>query len=154
MITEALNRGSEGNFLGGFLSEQHRLPVKSRIPVFISGQNSAEKETVAFRHWLEVHRPDAIIADVHELAEGLLRDMGLRVPEDVPLAILSAVPQSRRFAGIDQNDFMIGQMAIDTVVGMIYRNETGLPQTATRILVEGQWQDASPSRFLRFTSVN
>ena len=140
VLSDQLNQASEGNFLGGFLAEQSKSPVKDRIPPFIA-TGLAEKERQRFRHWFESHHPDVLLADFWEWSVVYLEDMGLRVPEDMPLAILSASPKSQRFAGIDQNAFKIGEQGVDTVVGMIYRNETGVPETPTRILVEGRWQD-------------
>jgi DNA-binding LacI/PurR family transcriptional regulator len=140
IISELLNRSSEGNFLGGFLAEQNRFPVKDHIPPFLASGISS-KEAVRFQQWYQAHRPEALLSDFFEWTVGYLDEMGLKVPEDVPLAILGAVPHARRFAGIDQNDHKIGRLGVETVVGMIYRNETGIPETPTRILVEGQWQD-------------
>ena len=42
-------------------------------------------------------------------------------------------------SGIDENVRAVGAMAVDTVVGMIHRNETGIPATPWRILAEGTW---------------
>ncbi len=140
MLSEGLNRSSDGNFLGGFLSEQMKYPVKERLPAFIvAGMDAGESKR--FHQWFDVHRPEVIIADFFEWAVHFLRERNLRVPYDIPLAITGVVPDSTRFAGVDQNDRKIGRLGVDTVVGMIYRNETGVPHTATRILVEGQWQN-------------
>ena len=152
VLSDRLNQASEGNFLGGFLVEQNKSPAKDRIPPFIAaGLN--DKEKVRFRHWYETHRPDILLADFWEWTMAFLEEMDLKVPADVPLAILAAVPQSRRFAGINQNAFKIGQQGVDTVVGMLYRNETGVPVTPTRILVEGQWQDGESVPLLQNSPV-
>jgi DNA-binding LacI/PurR family transcriptional regulator len=139
IISAALNKSSEGNFLGGFLAEQMSYATKERIPAFIATE--LQKDKSRFEQWYKIHRPDALIADFFEWTMVFLKGLNLRIPEDMPLAILSVVPDSTRFAGIDQNDQKIGRLGVDTVVGMIYRNETGTPETPTRILVEGQWRD-------------
>lgn len=152
VLSEMVNERSEGNFLGGFLAEQNKMADKERIPVFFSKGETSDKKK--FRRWFETYRPDALVADFFEWTVIYLQEFGLRVPEDVPLAILCAVPHLRRYAGVDQNDRKIGQLAVDTLVGMLYRNETGVPEIPTRILVEGQWQDGEsvPIRH-EFTSV-
>ena len=152
IISENLNEGSEGNFLGGFLAEQIKFRPKDRIPVFLA-QGPDETEKIRFQKWFEAHQPDVLIADFWEWTVPFLKAMGLRVPEDMPLAILGAVPKIRLFAGIDQNSRKIGQLGVDTVVGMIYRNETGIPETPTRILVEGQWQDGESVPLMRISPV-
>ena len=152
ILSDRLNQASEGNFLGGFLAEQNKSPAKDRIAPFIA-MGLTEKEKVRFHHWFEAHRPDVLLCDFWEWTVAYLQEMGLRVPEDVPLAVLAANPQSRRFAGIDQNAFKIGQQAVDTVVGMIYRNETGVPETPTRILVEGRWQEGESTPVLQNSPV-
>jgi DNA-binding LacI/PurR family transcriptional regulator len=154
IISEALNERSEGNFLGGFLAEQNKLSAKERIPVFISRTGFTDEENKKFRRWFETYQPDALIADFFEWTIAYLQNLGLRVPEDIPLAILGVVPQLRRYAGVDQNDRKIGQLGVDTLVGMIYRNETGVPEIPTRILVEGQWQDGESVPMSKFTSVS
>ena len=140
ILSEMVNERSEGNFLGGFLAEQNKMANKERIPVFLA-KGLSVPDGKRFRRWFETYRPDALVADFFEWTVGYLQELGLRVPEDIPLAILCAVPHLRRFAGVDQNDRKIGQLGVDTVVGMLYRNETGIPEIPTRILVEGQWQD-------------
>jgi DNA-binding LacI/PurR family transcriptional regulator len=152
VLSDRLNHASEGNFLGGFLAEQNKTPTRDRIAPFLS-QGLNDKEKARFRQWFESHRPDVLLADFWEWTVGYLEDMGLSVPEGVPLAVLSANPNSRRFAGIDQNAFKIGQQAVDTVVGMIYRNETGVPETPTRILVEGRWQEGESVPILQNSPV-
>jgi DNA-binding LacI/PurR family transcriptional regulator len=141
LLSEVVNERSEGNFLGGFLVEQRKLPAKDRIPVFTTQHDSFEKEKKKFEHWFHTHQPDVLLVDFWEWTVAFLQLMNLRVPDDIPLATLGAVPQQRRFAGVDQNDHKVGMLGVDTVVGMLYRNETGVPVTPTRILVEGQWQD-------------
>ncbi len=140
IISDGLNRSSDGNFLGGFLAEQMKYPAKERLPALIIGNLNAV-ESKRFHNWFETHRPDVIIADFFEWATYFLSEQNLRVPYDMPLAILGVVPDSTLYAGVDQNDRKIGRMGVDAVVSMIYRNETGVPSTPTRILVEGQWQN-------------
>jgi LacI family transcriptional regulator len=154
-LSELVHERSEGNFLGGFLVEQKRLAADDRIPVFMTPGEPADRERKRFTRWFRAHRPDVILADFAEWAVGFLQAIDLRVPDNIPLAILAALPGRSRYAGVDQNDVKVGRLAVDTVVGMLYRNETGVPVTPTRILVEGQWQSGeSLPEGSDFTSVS
>ncbi len=153
VLSEALNERSQGNFLGGFLAEQNKINTRERIPVFLS-RGPWDNEQKKFNQWFKTHRPEVIIADFFEWTVGYLQELGLHVPEDIPLAVLAAMPHLHKFAGMDQNDRRVGQLAVDTVVGMLYRNETGIPATPTRILVEGQWQSGESIPLSKFTSVS
>ncbi len=44
-----------------------------------------------------------------------------------------------RLSGASQNDFLIGKIAMDVLVGMIQRGERGLPKVPVRTLVDGTW---------------
>ncbi|HEY8965731.1 MAG TPA: LacI family DNA-binding transcriptional regulator [Candidatus Methylacidiphilales bacterium] len=140
LISQHLNERSEGTFLGGFLSEQNAFPLKDRLPVRVWEKHPGAEERKDLLGWARRNRPDAIITDnVHWVRE-VLREIAIHVPEDLSLAALTAGPKTTGYAGIDQNDLEIGSRAVDALVGMIYRNETGVPENPCRILVESTWR--------------
>ena len=68
------------------------------------------------------------------------RELGIS-HEQCALATLNRTTNETELAGIDQNDLVIGRTAVDFVVGMIHRNERGVPAIPFRILVQGTWVD-------------
>ncbi|WP_269522790.1 hypothetical protein [Coraliomargarita parva] len=89
--------------------------------------------------WFEPNQPDVILTDTDDPAMGLLTKMGLKVPEDIGCAWLSLGENEATRSGIDQNGKLIGQTAIDFLIGMLQRGERGIPETPIRMLVEGSW---------------
>ena len=49
-------------------------------------------------------------------------------------------------SGIWQNGPMIGALAIDTLISQVERYERGLPEQATALMVEGQWNEGRTLR--------
>jgi hypothetical protein len=46
-------------------------------------------------------------------------------------------------AGINENDALVGAAAVDTLVGMLARNEFGVPRHPQRVPIEGFWQQGT-----------
>lgn len=126
------------NYLGGFWVAQQDLPANAaRIaPWLVSTFAEA-----GFRSWVRTTKPDAVITSAswaHQAIEWLAAD-GRSVPRDIGVAVASIPFGDRTISGIDENVRAVGAMAVDTVVGMIHRNEAGIPATPWRILAEGTW---------------
>lgn len=94
-----------------------------------------ESDRQELTHWLKTGKPDAMIVSDVFLIEWI-KEMGIRIPEDMGVVPLERHPG---YAGLDQKPAMVGAAAIDLVVGMIQRNETGLPPDPKVVMVEGTW---------------
>jgi DNA-binding LacI/PurR family transcriptional regulator len=148
VISRSLNERTDGAFLGGFLSEQALLPEAEQVPIMIWDAHSSAKEEKRFRSWQREHRPDALITgpdDFQQITEEC-RKLHIRIPDDLSLASLTVGPPSLGLAGMDQNAFEIGRVAVETLVGMLYRNQLGVPEIPLRVLVEGAWRDGPTVR--------
>lgn len=130
------------NFLGGFLGETMPLLPKNQRPFHIFEDGFNPK---AWKSWYDAFRPDAVIVSDAEIASAIERT-GVKVPKDLSVAVLVPDSQSNHWAGIDQNDREIGRVAVDTLVGMLHRNETGSADLPYRILVESTWKDGPSVR--------
>ncbi|MBI5693171.1 MAG: LacI family DNA-binding transcriptional regulator [Verrucomicrobia bacterium] len=126
------------NYLGGFWVAQQELPTdRARLERLLAPAFSAD----VFLTWNRRVRPDAVVTSAsraHDVIAWLEAD-GRRVPRDVGVAVASIPFGDRTVSGMDENVRAVGAMAVDTVVGMIHRNETGVPATPWRILAEGTW---------------
>jgi DNA-binding LacI/PurR family transcriptional regulator len=134
----------------GFLSAQKQLPGKDRMPAYLyEGSESVAEEIIAaeFRDWFTRARPEVIITQgLHPELVNWLKPLRVRVPHDVGIVDLSTHPDKPRVSGIYQNDRLIGATAADVVIGMLQRNEQGLPSTLTYTQVEGVWQPGNSVR--------
>lgn len=133
------------NYLGGFFVAQWDFPPEAkRLPPLIDQTFSQE----TFLTWFKHTTPDAVIVSATTAYKVIdwLNEINLRVPEDIGLAVAS-VPYTDNFiSGIDEKACAVGRQAVDYVVGMIHRNERGVPGQASSVLLEGVWKDAKTTR--------
>lgn len=141
------NRRSDRNWLAGYLSSQH-LAAGPKLPPLIT---ESHRDHAALRQWLEREQPDAIIGVHAELLAGL-KALARKIPRDLAFASLDVhnfnPRQLPRPAGIDQRQSTLGSIAMDHLVGQIYRNEYGLQPTPVSSLIDGRWIDgrSAPGR--------
>lgn len=112
-------------WISAYLYEQHQhLAMDERLPIFIA-DHSHPKPSPERNAWLRREKPDIILADDPAVwRESGLKTMGF------------ALSTSDNFPGIHENNRGIGGRAADLLVGLVLRNETGLPTSRQTILVE------------------
>lgn len=126
------------SFQAGCLIAQQQVPPVLRLPVFTTGGICKLQLRSAFLNWVHEHRPDAIFSDDPAIGE-LIRSTGLRVPEDIGLAISSVLAPTVE-AGIDLQPAEIGRVGFLLLNSLLTDRSRGLPDTLRRLLVEGSWQ--------------
>ena len=131
------------NLIGGLAVAQDLFRLKHILPPLRTNedvyyQNPALAKRL-LSQWLTKHRPDAILTSESSVP-GMIRELGFRVPKDIAIAgtTIYDVPVE---AGINQNPEAIGRTAVEALIAQINRNELGVPDTPSRILVESSWQD-------------
>jgi LacI family transcriptional regulator len=138
---------SGGSYTGGFVAAQQMLRLRHALPPLVcDGAGRAQEFARIFRHWLDKHKPDAILAaDARVLPA--LKQFDLRVPEDAAVATV-ALCDTPAVAGVENNSEEIGRVAVETLIALINANETGAPAIPLRVLVAGTWVDgaALPNR--------
>ncbi len=125
----------------GFLDYQRTRPENNRIPMLLMD----EWTSPPFTKWLNTHTPDVILSTDAEPYQWL-RELNVRVPQDMGFATVFWLPQWKHLSGIDQNIEQLGSAAIDLVVSQLYRNETGLPDQPKSLLVPGTWHEGNTLR--------
>lgn len=139
---QATDIRTDRNFSSGYLAEQRRYNEKYSIPMFIFDDvaDARRKNFIKnFGAWHEAHKPDAVLSLDGEVS-GALKELGIS-PEACGHASLMTTPEGD-LAGVYQNGPMIGRTAVDFLVGMIHRNERGIPSVPLYILVDSTWRDA------------
>lgn len=133
------------NYLGGFFAAQWDFPSETaRLTPLVT--EKFDRET--FMTWLKEMNPDVVIvsATTAYTVMDWLKKTNLRVPEDIGLAVASIPYKDNVISGIDENPKAVGGQAVDYVVGMIHRNEQGIPEQASSVLLEGVWKDGKTTR--------
>jgi len=131
-------------FLGAFLRQQFRLPAKDHIPPCEYQPGPAFRKS--FLAWVKRWRPDALVTTHGQPIHDWLRDAGYTVPEDIGLATLINDHLDEGIAGIHHNPLVLGSLAAEMVVGMLHRDEIGLPAEPHFVLTPGSWIEGGTLR--------
>jgi LacI family transcriptional regulator len=124
-------------WLAGALLDQSEQPAKTHVPPLLLTTKGAEQ----FARWFSRYQPEVVLAVNIEEVTGWLKALGCKIPHDVCLVSLDRRATDRGIAGIDQDYAGWGANAVDLLIGMIQRNERGLPQMPLTVLGEGVWVD-------------
>lgn len=135
-------------FLASYLVNCPRVNAGEHMEVF---RTSVETRAgiKAFQAWFRRERPQVIVtlskltAEIHRAA---LKDIKIRVPEDVGLVILSCHTVDDPFSGIYQFPELIGAQAADLLVRKVLRNECGIPGHPLTFTISGIWNPGTTTR--------
>lgn len=128
---------AENNYLAAYLVEQLKLRRADRVQSFVRRRI----DRTAFLRWVERNRPEIVVTGL-SMAERMrewLTAAGYEIPGDIGLALPNVPFEGRFFSGIDENPLLVGASAVDSLVGMLHRNERGVPDYTRYILIEGHW---------------
>lgn len=123
----------DGAWLGGYMAE---LTERGFECPELFMEKVARLDAV--EDWVKRNRLDAIIGSAG-FYEGWLSRSKLKVPADIGYASLHVLGGPLE-AGINQHDREIGRVAVNLLVGMLHRQEKGIPELAQRVLIDGTWQ--------------
>lgn len=96
--------------------------------------------------WIRRERPDAVLSVFSEAQIGQLRDQGLRIPEEVGIVSLSVHAEESPLSGIRQHAKRLGAAAVDQLISLVDRNETGIPEHPITLTIKGTWNAGSTLR--------
>ncbi len=123
-------------WLGAYFTQQLRFPLRDRLPL------CSEKPTdeSAFRAWFLKNKPDAILVNNARLLIEWLEKLKVKVPGDVGIVSLE---HRRDFecTGMYYDPAKIGGLAIEMLIGLMHRNETGVPSVQHEVLLTGEWRE-------------
>jgi len=129
------------NILAGFLIGDGEVHTPPEVPPLFSPWRSPE----TIGPWIERHQPDVIVSGNH-LVLDILRELKLRVPEDIGAVCPTLPSADTDLAGVVEDSKRIGALAIDQLVSMINRGEHGIPEHPIRIHLEGSWWEGKSLR--------
>lgn len=138
VLDPVIDRLVEGRFTAGFLIGQRRLARGDRLPPFTQ-LNDATRAPALLCRWIRKHRPDVVFTLYNDVRRWL-EDGGWRIPETLGLIQLEWRPARPDWAGLHQHNDLVGAAAIDMLVGMIHRGESGSPAHPRATLIEPSWQ--------------
>lgn len=128
------------SWLGGLLVSRE----VSRARLEITNFQHRGGETRELLGQIRRTKPDVLVS--HRQVFDQLRELGARIPEEFGFANLSVEHDARFISGVYQNSLQIGRKAVDQVVDMLHRGETGVPALPSHLLVDSVWQPGSTLR--------
>lgn len=123
-------------WMGAYLTQQLRLSASNRLPI-CEGNPVGEAE---FRTWFLRHKPDAILVNNPSLLINWLRNLDREVPRDVGVVALEH-RRELECTGVYYDPAKIGALAVEMLIGLMHRNETGVPAVQHEVLLTGEWRE-------------
>lgn len=139
-------RGSHGGHLFFPITAAYQrfitlAPGCARTPLLHIPREWTEQ---TFMAWFRSARPDAILSFDWDIP-AWLRAAGVRVPEDVSVAVMNRCPSVPEMSGIDPEPELLGAMAVDLVIEQLENNEAGLPRHPKCMFIPGRWVEGATS---------
>lgn len=134
----------EGRFSAGFFIGQRKLPAPGRIAPFYRVRE-ARRNPQIFARWLHKARPDVLLTLYHEVADWV-GQCGLSVPGDVGLVQLEWRRKHAEWAGMNQHNDRTGAAAVDMLVSLMHRGESGRPAFPLATLIGSTWVEGRTVR--------
>lgn len=131
----------EHRFSAGYQIGQKFLPPSQRLKPFYN-VNEARLNRTLFARWMEREKPDCIFSLYHETGRWV-EECGLRIPDDVLMVQYEWRQNNPDWPGMNQHNELVGQSAVDMLIGMIHRGEKGLPAFPKAILIDPTWMPAT-----------
>ncbi|MDP0499309.1 MAG: LacI family DNA-binding transcriptional regulator [Verrucomicrobiota bacterium JB022] len=128
---------------GYFVGVQH-LPDSQRIPPFFNVEG-ARQNPALFYDWLHQHQPDVLFTLYNSVARWL-ENVGWRVPQDIGLIQLEWRSSRPHWAGMNQHNEVVGEVAVDMLISMLHSDQVGLPDFPRASLIDSTWMDGDTVR--------
>lgn len=135
VLGEALSVRVDRAWLASFLLHQQDVAGGDRVPPLIARTPAAETD---FARWFKAARPEVILFSDQPVQTWLER-LRVRVPGTVGLVHLDWSPELAPLAGLDSNPELLGEAAVELLVGQLQANELGIPKHEKIIAVRGRW---------------
>ena len=101
-----------------YLLQQLKLPIEQRIPPMTDFGKWNEKD---FRRWMRKYQPDVLYIQDTRTVCAWLKNMGLRIPEDISVFCVNV--ENAEFSGLRRDYAGIGRSAVE-MVSLLLDNET------------------------------
>lgn len=122
---------------GNYIWISRLLYLYSKYPELTQIPRATSLEKGALKNWIDEYKPDVLIGFSNLIST--VEELGYRVPQDLGVASVAIDIDDPRVSGANENDLLIGEIAVDVLVGMIHRGERGTPKVPIRTLVDSSW---------------
>ena len=133
----------------GYLMEEASIPPEQRVPPLLFPYNSDSTAVGGkIARWVRRHQVDVVLCNWISIQQIMEREK-LRVPDEVAcagLCLCGSAPAN--LAGIRPRLDLVGERAVSIVVSQLKSGQLGLPESASSLYVQSNWQDgpSAPAR--------
>lgn len=113
----------------------HKIPIKIQAP----SQNTQKK----LEQWLRKHEADILVDTCHGICARILENGSTEFLRSFPYITSSWHESLPQRAGINQNSFQSGTLAVNVLTQLIYSNTPGIPELQSFTMVNGTWRDGA-----------
>jgi len=135
VLDKELDARVDHAWLAAYLLYQNSLPTRNRVPALILDSSRAVRK---FADWFTKYQPEVILFTGLPVSDWI-KELKMKVPDDVGLVHLDWSSESDPLAGIDANAKMLGTEAVDLLVGQLNAHEYGIPRREKIVSVSGRW---------------
>ncbi len=144
ILHDRIDQLVDQRFTAGFANAQRLLPASGRCaPLYL--KDDIEKCAPRFKRWLQQAQPDVIFT-LYNVVVKWIQSLGLRIPEDIGVVQLEWRARHPEIAGMNQHNDVVGEAALDMLIGMIHHAERGIPAFPRSTLVGATWVDGPSVR--------
>jgi LacI family transcriptional regulator len=109
------------------------------VPSYM-GTSLDRRDPARFLKWLKSQKIDALMSPSGALVE-IIKNEGIDIPGRMGFLHINCPEDDFRFTGIFRDKRLLGAVAVDYVVSMLYRNERGIPDYPQTILLKCKWRE-------------
>jgi LacI family transcriptional regulator len=135
-VVKKLDERADHGWLGGYSVESERFAHNNRIPAFCPAD--LDWSSTNFNSWIKKNRPEVVISP-NPFVWTWLKEANSKASEQIGFVHLNHPNDSGALTGMYESGKMIGSTTIDTLVGMLQTNETGIPELPKIIQIESSW---------------
>ncbi|AOS43587.1 trehalose repressor [Lacunisphaera limnophila] len=125
---------------------EHRLGADAALPML----RLREVEEPALTRWLVDHRPDVIVfvhlPDMIARFRAVLKRLQISIPKSLGVVVLSHEVEGSGFAGLQQNQQVMGSWAVELLAARIANRDLGIPVNPRTEMVESKWIEGASLR--------
>lgn len=147
-VSQWVDARADHTYSGAVLHYQQGVRLKNRVPLLLFPHNALELNRQVFCEWIKTYEPDVVIS-FHAQVPQWLRELGLRIPDDVGFVVHDWLPEMTAFAGIDHRRPHVAAAAVDMVARQLHHNELGVPEVPRQVLIPPAWRDGPSIRAAR-----
>jgi len=131
-------------WLGAYLHEQLRLEPADRITPFFFTDDA--DNAAIFREWFRHNQPDALLVTHALPVIEWLKPLGKTAPHDLGLVALVNDHPDQNHSGVYYDPAKLGALGIEMLVGLLHRDDTGVPVDQHEVLLTGEWLEGRTLR--------